>query len=426
MLSRLCDVSFARLSQRRLAVACLAAIFLLFLMDRLCGLLVRDGDRFHALVMPPSSTIRYEFRDFQFTLSTNRLGFRGTEFPVRRVPGVKRILVLGNSFTYGWGLDFDATWPHLLEQEMNAAGMQVEIANLGRPGTSGLEMRDIAARAIELLKPDLIMISVLQGGVLTTSQAGIGDDPIQKRKKGARDLLLSGLSYALPNYVQLLQIIRERTISAKFTPASVSQREHRRTALAMIGDLHRKPELRRRFDALDPETSDRFVVGMLNVAIVWNALHDPDLFVETVKSRKMIDAGMAGMRATFSAVKAIAEENRVGVLIASMPYGAYLGGNAAQNLRRLGYNIPELLDGDQSTEDQIRQAADDEGLPFISVLEEFRTAQTVCEDDFFIPFDGHYSSAGATHYAKALSKHMMDFFLSPPGRNAARGLQDQN
>ena len=118
----------------------------------------------------------------------------------------------------------------------------------------------------------------------------------------------------------------------------------------------------------------------------------------------MIEDGLSGMHLAFSSVKAIAEKNGASVIVASMPYGAYLGGTAAQNLRRLGFNIPDFLNGDQTTEDQIRRAAADSGVTFVTILGAFQADHG---DNLFIPFDGHYSAAGTRLYAKLLSKELL-------------------
>jgi hypothetical protein len=96
---------------------------------------------------------------------------------------VDRACGLFISLTYGWSLEFEDTWPHLLENELNAAGMRVEIANLARAGTSALEMKDIASRSIPLLKPDLVIISALQGGALTTLQTGSAPTKVESDRR---------------------------------------------------------------------------------------------------------------------------------------------------------------------------------------------------------------------------------------------------
>jgi hypothetical protein len=141
-----------------------------------------------SLALPPAETIRYEARDFHFTVSTNRLGFRGPEISVQRVPGVSRILMLGNSFTYGWGVDFESTWPRLLQDDLKALGKSIETVNLATPGTSARELIDIGERAISLLKPDLVIISVLQGGALFTFNGGLRTDRESERPSSTKSI----------------------------------------------------------------------------------------------------------------------------------------------------------------------------------------------------------------------------------------------
>jgi hypothetical protein len=62
------------------------------------------------------------------------------------------------------------------------------------------------------------------------------------------------------------------------------------------------------------------------------------------------------------------------------------------------------LEQDRSTDDHIRTAADEAGVPFISILDGFQSAN---RDDLFIPFDGHYSAAGTALYARSLAKELM-------------------
>lgn len=54
------------------------------------------------------------------TTHINRNGFRGgVDYDESGVPGARRIIALGDSFTFGYGLDDTETWPHLLEQRLD-------------------------------------------------------------------------------------------------------------------------------------------------------------------------------------------------------------------------------------------------------------------------------------------------------------------
>lgn len=52
----------------------------------------------------------------------------------RAAPGVLRIGLFGDSFTHGDDVNLDATWGHVLEQELKAQGVAAEVLNLGVSG----------------------------------------------------------------------------------------------------------------------------------------------------------------------------------------------------------------------------------------------------------------------------------------------------
>jgi hypothetical protein len=67
--------------------------------------------------------------------SINSLGFRGPEVDLDKEAGVVRIVVLGDSFTYGHGVGWEEAFPARCEQILHARGSScVQVLNLGVPG----------------------------------------------------------------------------------------------------------------------------------------------------------------------------------------------------------------------------------------------------------------------------------------------------
>ena len=64
----------------------------------------------------PNQNGRFEFQDFSVEVATNSEGLRDNEHPLTRVPGKKRILLLGDSATWGFGVEQWETFGELLEQ----------------------------------------------------------------------------------------------------------------------------------------------------------------------------------------------------------------------------------------------------------------------------------------------------------------------
>ena len=65
----------------------------------------------------------------------NSLGLRDREIPLTKSPGTYRILVLGDSTTFGWGVSFDDTASKILEKKLNAQQIpgyeRFEVINAG-------------------------------------------------------------------------------------------------------------------------------------------------------------------------------------------------------------------------------------------------------------------------------------------------------
>jgi len=86
------------------------------------------------------------------------LGFRGAE--VTRERGVIRIVALGSSETFGWGIPEESTYVNILQEMINRDSSlpEVEIINAGVPGYSSYQGKKYYMADIVSLKPDIILL----------------------------------------------------------------------------------------------------------------------------------------------------------------------------------------------------------------------------------------------------------------------------
>ena len=68
-----------------------------------------------------------------FQVTTNHQRLRGVDVGTQPAAGVTRLLAVGDSTTFGWGVPGDQSWPARLEAELNARGGSVEVLNAGVP-----------------------------------------------------------------------------------------------------------------------------------------------------------------------------------------------------------------------------------------------------------------------------------------------------
>lgn len=90
----------------------------------------------------------------------NALGCRGPEIRDPKPPGSLRLLCLGGSTTYGWGVRHDdaSTYPQLLQRVLREAGHDAEVVNMGVPGWTSLEtLINFQTRGLAL-QPDWVLV----------------------------------------------------------------------------------------------------------------------------------------------------------------------------------------------------------------------------------------------------------------------------
>lgn len=98
----------------------------LWCFDRTKGWALRPKARGQSFLGGPDKAI----------VETNSHGFRGPEFHVRKPAGFYRIVVLGDSFVFGHGVDQEHTFPSQLQNALAMQIQSVEVINLGISGYS--------------------------------------------------------------------------------------------------------------------------------------------------------------------------------------------------------------------------------------------------------------------------------------------------
>jgi lysophospholipase L1-like esterase len=113
----------------------------------------------------PNLAMPHQTNEFRTMLYTNGQGFRTSvaheEYAVPKPPGTYRVLLLGPSFAFGWGVDHEQGIGEQLRVRLDAAdfggGRRVEVVNAGVPSLDPFaQLRWLRARG-RALEPDLIV-----------------------------------------------------------------------------------------------------------------------------------------------------------------------------------------------------------------------------------------------------------------------------
>lgn len=107
----------------------------------------------------PSRVIDGDFmKPGRYTI--NSQGYRGPEFVPEKLPGVTRIVCLGESNSFGLGVSDDAVWPRQMEKKLNALDPRKgswEVLNLAVTNYSTFQGYRQAREELPRLKPDIVM-----------------------------------------------------------------------------------------------------------------------------------------------------------------------------------------------------------------------------------------------------------------------------
>src|SRR6266545_6430587 len=169
----------------------LLGVLFLHLLDKGVGWGWPEG-----LCLPPISHLAVRTSEFSFEARTNDLGFRDKSERWARPKG-PLVVTIGDSFTYGWGVADDDAWPRVLERRL---GGGAGVANLGVPGAHPLHYADIVERALPALRPDLILVAVLQGDDLAQP---LQEPDVRDRRGALRRAAAVGFRRVAPNLVRV-------------------------------------------------------------------------------------------------------------------------------------------------------------------------------------------------------------------------------
>ena len=138
---------------------------------------------------PPRARERSRWR-----VQTNSRGFRTPEFAGAPAPGTLRIAVLGDSSTFGWGVDAADTYPArlgpALAKRWGVDPARVEVLNLGVPGYSSFQGRVLLERVALGYEPDAVVWSYLSNDGAVTGES---DQTTYARRVGPSGALLAAL-----------------------------------------------------------------------------------------------------------------------------------------------------------------------------------------------------------------------------------------
>ena len=92
-------------------------------------------------------------------VTTNDAGLRNENVPVVKRPGGYRVIMLGDSVLFGWGVKQDETVSARLQSEWHGAGRDIEVINAGDGNYNTIMEVELFLKRLAQYKPDMIVLN---------------------------------------------------------------------------------------------------------------------------------------------------------------------------------------------------------------------------------------------------------------------------
>lgn len=147
-----------------------------------------------------------------FSVTTDSQGLRAPIHPLAKPGGVLRIMAMGCSTTFGWGVDDDESWPARLEALLHDGGYRsVEVINAGQPGYTSFQGRWLWETVAHRYQPDLVLL----GFVVQDARKAQYSDLSQALQQGNSEFLKHNLLYKWRLYLGLKSLRDKDMIRSK-------------------------------------------------------------------------------------------------------------------------------------------------------------------------------------------------------------------
>lgn len=382
-------------------IAIVVAVLFLFVADQVLGLLGYPSDT------PFRSSHRENFTkvrkniEFEFEFSTNEYGLRYAPIDRVKSPDETRIVLLGDSFTEGVGIDAADTFGMYLENLYSrSSGNAVRFINAGLGGQGPLEFwrvfRDVGLK----LDPDGLLLCIYANDLADTPESLVSEDLYRLYPERG------GIQKALHKLLPRIYLITEEAIR-------IFQREISK-ARGFVGTVEAlaeekgisKADFQRWSEALPQrlvEASDR---GEFNKSLLSAGLANADYWIEALEiNTPSAERKYQSFTLVLDEIVAAARKQKLAIAVVYIPSPLQYDPS-----RHADWN-PWIIGGakvreawlTEDTELQRRLSAwtADEGIPFLDLApamrEEIERGRVLN-----YTLDGHWNSEGHRAAGKAI------------------------
>lgn len=137
-----------------------------------------DSETVYSLT--PNKTTHLRYNNYDYFVKTNSLGFASPEINLSSKPAnEKRIMIIGDAFSMPEGMEYEYSYPFLLEKVLRSEykNLKINVINAGVTGYGPIEEYAQLKKFIATLKPDIVI-----NQFFVNEYSDINDIPDNKKK----------------------------------------------------------------------------------------------------------------------------------------------------------------------------------------------------------------------------------------------------
>jgi hypothetical protein len=397
-------------TNKKLSSKALATIILLNIVVTLSLVLIADRVLDASLsntptIFAPNSSARYKTVEFDAVANINKFGFRGDETDLKK----GQVIVVGDSFTFGFGLSNDSVWPRLLENSLSEKSKETDVYNLGSPGSNTAYHVDIAMNYVDALQPSVVVLSVLLGDDFQqVHEARLKHEEsssyLSKLVSPVKSVIKSKLIALLPGSYKLYHFF-------KYKKHATAALEEEPNVVTSGWSIEAADLISERGLELPASVKKNALSGNINPGLLvlgdefpnrswsfWKDVTQSDS--EALLTLDKLDEKIGRLNTTV-------ELHGGKLFLLSMPSGGFVRSQFTESYRDYGANIPEESLESLLPELILKDIAHKNGVQFIPTLEVFREyTELYPNEPVFFPIDGHLTPFGGQVIASIVSKHL--------------------
>jgi len=131
----------------------------------------------------PGAIWRFTHPEYEAEYSINEDGFRDAKDHATRKPvNTTRVLLLGDSFTFGQGVNYEEIWSVIVEKRLKDSGMNnIELVKAGIQGMDTRSEFVLMQRLFEKYQYDIVIVVFLINDLFTNDLYGIEETQVKSR-----------------------------------------------------------------------------------------------------------------------------------------------------------------------------------------------------------------------------------------------------